>query len=438
MNWRKPIIYSLLYLSGSKIPKNLKEIKKLDSFSLEEKKTYQQDKLKKLLLYAYNNTIYYNRVLKEAGVIKNNEVFLENFDKIPILTKDIIRKEGKNLYSKEKRKGVYENTSGGSTGEPVRFLQDKYYNESNIATKIFLFKKLGKDVGEREIKLWGSDRDIIKGNLTIKDRLTNFLYHRRFFNCYNFSVDDMHNLVSLNNTFKPAIYWAYVDSMSEFSKYIIDNKIQLVSPKFIITTIGPLFHDNRQIIKKAFKCKVYNQYGSREMGIISAENSDYDEMDIFFWRNAVELLGNDNEKQLIATSLDNYSMPLIRYSIGDVAEYSFNNYKIGKTSFYLSTKPIVGRTLGFFKLKDGSLKHTHFIVQQLFFRDWIKKFQLIQTDYDNVVLRIVGDNNSEEMKIVEDLIIRFLGSNFKIEWNLVDEIKATKSGKYLYTICEIK
>lgn len=438
MNWRKPIIYLLLAVSGSKILKNLKEIEKINLLSVEDKQQYQKNKLIKILRHAYDKVPYYHRILEEVGVVVNNKIHLENFDKIPLLTKDIIRKEGKNLYSSDyKMRKSYENTSGGSTGEPVKFIQDKEYDGWNIASKIFFFKRFGKHEGEKEIKLWGSDRDIIKGNLTLKDRLVNFLYNRKFFNCYNFSEENMANLVKLHNTFKPSTYWAYVDGIFEFSKYILKNKIQLFTPKFIITTIGPLHEYNRQIIEEAFHCKVYSQYGSREMGVISVEN-ECKEMDVFFWRHIVELSGKNSEKAMTVTSLDNYSMPLIRYSIGDVSGEGTQKYSFGETVSFLTTQPVVGRTLGFFKKKDGSLKHTHFLVQQLFFKDWIHKFQFIQKDYDLVEIKVVGKENKEEMKKIEDLIIGFLGNEFKIHWNFVDEIKPSSSGKYLYTVCEIK
>ncbi|MFH1586201.1 MAG: hypothetical protein ABIB79_05525, partial [archaeon] len=317
MNWRKPVIFALLSLSGSKTPQYLREIRKIDKSSLKEKEEYQKQKLEKLLLHAYENAPYYHRVLGEAKVVVNGEVNLENFSKIPILTKEIIRKEGKNLYSKDyEKRRFYENTSGGSTGEPVRFIQDKEYDDWNIATKLYFFKKLGKEEGEREIKLWGSDRDIIKGNLTVKDRIINFLYNRKFFNCYNFSQKDLEKLSILHNSFNPQVYWAYVEGIYEFSKYALENNIKLYTPKFIISTIGPLYSKNREIIQKAFGCRVYNQYGSREVGGISIEN-DKDKLNVFFWRQLLELIGDTKEKKIIVTNLDNYSMPLIRYDIGD-------------------------------------------------------------------------------------------------------------------------
>ncbi|MEA2020135.1 MAG: hypothetical protein U9M98_00190 [Patescibacteria group bacterium] len=374
--------------------------------------------------------------MPKAKVVVNSKVHLENFDNIPVLTKEIIRTQGKNLYPKDyKQRGFYENTSGGSTGEPVRFIQDKTYDEINKATKIYLFKKFGKDIGKPEIKFWGSDRDIIEGTLTLKDKIINFLYNRRFFNTYDLDKGKFDELIELHNCFQPTAYWAYVDAMEEFADYILENNISVYSPKIIVTTIGPLYEKARKKIEKAFSCSVYNQYGSREVGWIAFENKS--ELDVCFWRQFLELKGKSKEKKIILTSLDNYSMPLIRYDIGDVAALG-ESYSIGKTKSYLTIGNVVGRTLGFFKLRDGSLKHTHFIVQQLFFRDWIKQFQLIQQNYNKILIKIVGKENKEEMKEIDKLLFDFLGNEFEIKWEFVDKIPPTKSGKYLYTISKVK
>jgi phenylacetate-CoA ligase len=225
--------------------------------------------------------------------------------------------------------------------------------------------------------------------------------------------------------------------MEEFAKFINRNQIKVYSPKLIVTTIGPLYEQARNEIEKAFRCPVYNQYGSREVGWIAFEDDKHQKLDTCFWRQLIELEGQGNEKELVITTLDNYSMPLIRYKIGDVATPGVYK-KIGKTKSYFTIKNVLGRTLGFFKLADGSLKHTHFIVQQLFFRNWIEQFQLIQQDYDEVLIKIVGKENKKEMREIDDLILKFLGDNFEITWKFVDKIPPTKSGKYLYTLSKVK
>jgi len=429
-----------IILNVSSVGNKLKEIEIVSSYSFEEKQHYQLDKLKKIMLHSYNNCDYYNRILGKANVVKDDEVNLDNFDKIPLLTKDIIRKEKDNLVSSDygKRK-TYKNTSGGSTGEPVCFLQDKEYNEWNMATKLFFMEDLGKQIGEPEVKLWGSDRDIIKGSLSLKDRVMNRIYNRRFFNTYNLSESKIKELIELNNSYKPRTYWAYVDAANLIAKYINKNQLRVHNPDYIITTIGPLYPSVRKEIEKAFGCKVYNQYGSRELGAIASENTNQDELQVFFWRHFVELIpieGKDQGK-LCITSLDNYSMPLIKYEIGDVAVPGKVNYDMANVRSYFTIGDVIGRTLGFFKKEDGTHIHTHFIVQQFFFKDTIKKFKLIQKDFNVIECLIVGTLKKEEMESMEKNIKILMGDKCNIVWKFVDDIPPSPSGKQLYTISEI-
>lgn len=444
MNWRKPVIYALLYAGGSRIPRNLREMRRVWRFSESHVKEYQLGKLAEMLRYAAQHVPYYQRVLAEAEVVVDGTVRIENFQRIPLLTKDIIRREGVGLHAKNHAaRGSYENTSGGSTGEPVRFLQDKAYDDMNTATKIFFFEVLGKHIGEREVKLWGSDRDILAGSLTLRDRAINFLYNRRFFNCYDFTREHRLRLVELNNTFKPMSYWAYVDASFEFATFVLENRIKLVPPKLIVATIGPLYPNQKEIIERAFQCKVYNQYGSRETGAVCCHDRKADEMNVFFWRQFIEVLPVENSRsdedgKIVMTSLDNFSMPLIRYDIGDVAVKGSTCYEIHGITSCLSLKNVIGRTLGFFKKADGTLFHTHFLVQQLFFKDWIARFQIAQEAYDRIVIRIVPakDKNERDMqKIVEN--VHVLVGDCRIEFEFVDEIKPSPSGKVLYTVCNV-
>jgi phenylacetate-CoA ligase len=432
INWRKPVIFALFYLSGSKIPRNLKIIQKLSRSSKNNIKKYQDEKLKKILLHAYKNVPYYHRVLAESGVItKSGRINLKKFSNIPILTKDIIRREGKNLYSRDyKCRGYYKNTSGGSTGEPIVFIQDKEYSDWNDATKIYYFNSLGMDFGKPEIKLWGSDRDILQGNLTFKDRFSNWIYNRKFFNCYDFSEGKIRALIDLNNKYKPVGYWSYMEAMDELAEYIVENKIEVHKPKYIVSSIGPLAISTRKKVEKAFDCSLYDQYGSREVGIIAGEMKGEDGKKIFTWFNFIEV-GPNKESRVIVTNLRNYSMPLIRYDLGDVV--------LGNSN---SIKKIYGRTLGYFHKKNGSLVHSHFIVQALFYKDWIKRFQIIQEKSGeiNIAVEIRKGQKAkiDDQKEIKEKIRKLFGKGQKVKFSYEKNIKPSKSGKYLYTICQYK
>jgi len=447
MNWRKPLIYSLLCASGSKIPKHLKQIRKYEYAGREELDEMRQRKLEKILIHAYEKVPYYQRVLEHCGVIAAGKVNLEKFPEIPVLTKEIIRQEGQNLYSRDyKSRKPYDNTSGGSTGEPVRFIQDKEYDDWNIATKLYFNAVLGKELGHPEIKFWGSDRDILAGNLTVKDRLINVLYNRKFFNSYRLGEKEIRRLIDLNNRFKPTAYWSYMESALELSNYLSRHELYFHPPKIVISTIGPLTEEVKEKIESNMNCMVYNQYGSREVGAISCQCKKQRSMHTFPWWNYIEILDQqgrvveNQQGRVVVTTLHNYSMPLIRYDIGDVAIAGGFGCDCGRNTMLL--KKVVGRTLGYFKKADGSLAHSHFLVQALFFRDWIKRFQIIQDDIDHVLIKVQLNENAEARKSdVEDITRKtkiLMGESCKVDFDFVEDIHRSPSGKYVYTLCKVK
>jgi len=447
MNWRMPVINCLLSASGNKIPKILKEISSFEFAGADEIRELTERKLKTILLHAYSNVPYYRRILNDCDVVSGNEVKLDNFSKIPLLTKEIIREEGESLLSKDyKERKSYENTSGGSTGEPARFVQDAEYNQWNIATILYFNASLGKQPGQAELKLWGSDRDIIEGNLTVKDRMINYLYNRKFFNSYRFDDAHIEQLVAMNNRHKPVAYWSYMESAFELANFLLRSKPDFHPPEIVISTIGPLTEEVKDRIETGMRCKVYNQYGSREVGAVACQCKEQRGLHTFPWWNYVELLNDkgqgvdEGEGNVVVTTFHNFSMPLIRYDIGDVAVPGGHQCACGRNTFQLGK--VMGRTLGYFRKSDRSLVHSHFIVQALFFRDWIKKFQAIQDKLDHVMIRVELRSGHEASKEDTDDIIKkvkmLMGESCRVDFDFVESISRTASGKYLYTICEVK
>jgi len=446
INWRKPIIHGLLRATGSQIPNCLNKIRAVEFLDKEALYAYQDEKLKRLLRHAYDKVPYYRDLLADHKVVVDGDIRLENFSRLPLLTKDDIRRQHKGLQATDaSERKHYKNTSGGSTGEPVCFFQDKQYLAWNNATVLYFNEALGKAAGDSEIKFWGSDRDILAGSLALKDRMINWLYHREFFNTYRLGTKELDALIALNNRFKPVAYWSYMESALELARHLAKTPQTFVSPKFVISTIGPLTDDVRCEMETHLKCPVYNQYGSREVGAMSCDCPSQQGMHTFPWWNRVEVVDeqdqpmNTGEGRVVVTTLENYTMPLIRYEIGDVAIADGYDCACGRHSFKLKT--VMGRTLGYFKKPDGSLAHSHFLVQALFFRDWIKRFQVVQDRLDHVLIRIEKVASCEARE--EDLsdIIRktkvLMGDSCEVEIVFVSEIERSASGKYVYTQCLI-
>jgi len=449
MNWRKPLIYCLLYASGSKIPQHLKFFKKYEYLSYEEIRQITDSKLKKLLVHAYHNVPYYNKILKQTGVIDGQEVRLERFPDIPILTKSIIRQQGENLYSKDhKKRCSYKNTSGGSTGEPVTFMQDKNYSDWNIANTIYLKTFASQDIGEKEFRLWGSERDLLDKEKPAV-RLRNWLYNRMELNAFKMSKDEMVQFVNKINRARPTWIESYVQAITEFSRFIRENNLTIASPRGVLTSAGTLYPQMQQLIERVFKCKVFNRYGSREVGSIACSCEKDEGLHVSIWNNYLEIL-NDNFQtvqpggigRIFVTNLNNYSMPLIRYQIGDFGIAAENREcSCGRKTPLI--KGVVGRHMEVFKTKNGKIIPAEFFIHFIgvvYNEGYIKKFQVVQKDYDQIVIKAVIDNlqkfNESKTKIVNS-IRKVMGQNCRVDFELVDEIQLSNSGKYLYTISEI-
>ena len=431
-NLRAQFFLFLLRLEGSKIPKHLKTIENWQNLGSKELNQIQEEKLKKLLLYSYKHVPHYRKVFKKNKLIKNGEVDLSKFSQLPILDRKTLRQKKEKIHSDEASlRGAYKNTSGGTSGEPVVLLQDKNYRDWNFANKILANRRLGKRIGDREIKLWGSERDIFNESESLKDRLVNFLYNRATLNSFKMSRKNMFFYVKKINDFKPLSIWAYVDSIFELAKFIKDENISVHAPKFIMTTAGVLTERVRAYVEDVFQTKVVDQYGSRELGIIAAEELDQNGLRVFPWSHYLEV----EKEKLLVTSLDNYSMPLIRYELGDLAE-------LMNIDGELRIKQIFGRHTDHFVLKDGTLVHGEYFTHLFYFQNWVQKFRVEQENFDEISCIVVlnGKNSppKKDLLSVEEKIKLVMGKNCKINWQFKKNIKNSKSGKYIYTYSKVK
>jgi len=167
------------------------------------------------------------------------------------------------------------------------------------------------------------------------------------------------------------------------------------------------------------------------VGAIACSFPPSKNLEISFWNNYLEILEDGKNKmgKIIITTLNNYSMPLIRYDIEDLG---FLSKKWGVL------EKIVGREVNIFKTKEGELIDGEFFTRLFYLKNWVKKFQIIQKDYNFILIKVVGNKNTKEMLKIEENIKKVMGKNCQIKWQFLKQIKPLKSGKFLYTISNVK
>jgi phenylacetate-coenzyme A ligase PaaK-like adenylate-forming protein len=449
---RRLAVKTLLRLSSSQIPANLREFSRLEHLPRPQLKTYQQHKLEVLLLHAHAHVPYYRDLLSEHGVVSDGRVQLENFKKIPILTKNLLRKKTDDLTSNDhvKREAFF-NSSGGSSGAPVRFVQDPMYRDFNFANKIYYKTFAGQQVGDPELRLWGSERDILGTSAPLAERLKMYLYNREELNAFDLSAKTYSDFVSLWNRFKPTWIESYAQSMFEFARMVTQQNTPMHRPRGILTSAGTLLPHMRETIENTFNCIVYNRYGSREVGDMACTCEQRKGLHLSVWNHFVEVLDSELKPsapgelgRLYVTTLNNFSMPLIRYDIGDIAALAENDdyCACGRTTPLL--KQVEGRETSIFRTQSGRLIPGEFFIHfvgVVFNKGGVGRFQVIQKTLSSLEIKVVVHNEhdfSKQKPVVEEVIRKTMGHDCSINWKEVDDIPPLTSGKYLYTVSEVE
>jgi phenylacetate-CoA ligase len=427
-------------IRGNDFDREYFEIKRINN--KDELLDFQEKYLKKLFLHAYKNCTYYHRIFKETGIISNGIVDLSKFNEIPILTKEIMREHHQELISKDyKTRKWYYNSSGGSTGEPIRFIQDALYSKWSAVTNHFYYNDiLGiNEASVKKIILWGSERDLFEGTIGLKSKIINWLTNTVFLNSFKMSENDMDHYIKTINSYKPDLIRGYAGSLYELCRYAERKNRNIYTPKILISAAETLRDEMREKIESVFGTKLYDYYGSREVNGMAGE-CKYGLMHVFMFMNYLEILGSNNqpvgegeEGKIVVTNLHNYSMPLIRYEIGDMAVLGPEKCKCGNVLPTL--KKVTGRITDHFVKEDGTIIHGEYFTHLFYLKDWVKTFQVIQEDYQKVRILVVAKGKviESEKKDIEDKMKLVMGQDCHILWDFINEIPKTPQGKYLYT-----
>lgn len=163
----------------------------------------------------------------------------------------------------------------------------------------------------------------------------------------------------------------------------------------------------------------------------------------------LEILDNNGKEvepgeagNIIVSLLTNYTMPLIRYKIGDIGTLSEKNCQCGRELPLL--EKVVGRISGRFKNKFGDFINAGLFYSLFYFKENIRQYQVIQETADLILINLVliKKNKLKEMdkffKENNQKIQKLMGHKMTVKYNIVDEIEPSPSGKYMHVFSKIE
>jgi phenylacetate-CoA ligase len=436
------------YINRSKVLTSFQKLKEYQWNSLKENQEIQRKKLYALLQYASQNIPYYQQIIKEHIIKISEDTIFEDIKKFPLLTKEVIRNHFDKLH-RFRDKTYYRNTSGGSTGEPIVFYQDKEYLNWANATKRLFNEWAGRKLGDPMVKLWGSLSDILGSGQGFKGYLRQQVSGITILNTYRMTEEDMYKHVQKINHIKPGLILAYTNSIEELARFIQEHHLSVYSSSVIMTAAGVLYPEVKAKIESVFRAPVFNLYGSREVSDMACSCEKDEGLHLIPAIHYLEIMDEEGRPvkpgtpgNIIVTLLTNYTMPLIRYQIGDRGILSEEACSCGRGFPLL--KKVEGRIRCIFRNKQGDLIDGGVFIRLFYFRENIKQFQVVQESLEQITINIVLKNKKQSKIAKKDFleisesIKKIMKSDVIIRYNLVDFINLSSSGKYGYVFSKVK
>ena len=404
----------------------------------------QWDKLGKLLAHAYQQVPYWRETFKTAGLQPQDITSYADFRQLPLLSREIIEPNLPRMLAEEYKDRLWLKRTGGSTGEPLTFYYDNVSYQHRVAISKRGYGWAHCEDGRRQFHLWGMAEHRMSRLEGIKTNLHRALLRHKYFDCYQFNDARKLECLRRMNRFKPKVIVAYPGALYRLARFIENNNLELTfTPDSIIAAAEKIFDAQRATIEKVFKARTYNSYGSREFMLMAMECEAHDGLHVCSENILLEVIGEDGQPvspgeqgEIVITDLHNYSMPFIRYRIGDQAiqDDPVNGCPCGRG--LPKIKDVTGRTLDIIRLPDGNEIPGEFFVRFIGRNPGVSQFRVTQYALDQLIVELVVDDQFTRQILagIKENVNKILGDSVELKYRIVDKLQTTPTGKFRVTI----
>jgi phenylacetate-CoA ligase len=269
---------------------------------------------------------YYRQLLDDHGVRPEDVQSLDDLRHLPMLSKDTVREH---LYldllsDNHDKKAILRVTTSGSTGEPFTCFVDRRQLEMRWASTLRGQEWTGYRFGDRHVRLWHQTLGL-SWSQVLRERVDAWLSRRLFIPAFDMSDRTLAGVVRRIRAYRPALMDGYAESFALLTRYLAASGGDAPRPGALMSSAQGLPASTRDAAERAFGCRVFDKYGSREFSGIAYECDAHQGLHICAESFIVELVKDGRPAlpgevgEVVITDLNNRCMPFIRYRIGDLA-----------------------------------------------------------------------------------------------------------------------
>jgi phenylacetate-CoA ligase len=408
----------------------LQTLEARERWSRAEIEAYQLERLNAVWRHAAAHVPYYRTLAARARLPDRFRSLAEFRAVIPVLPRSLVRSDRQAFLSDRACPGHWD-FSSGSTGTPTQFYRSREAHREVLRCKYRFQAMWGVDIFDRMVFLWGHSASFERGlagrlaswRQPLLDRLRN----RLRLSAYHLGRGDLRRALSRIARFQPAAVYAYTSAAHVLAQEAEAAGFHCDSLRLFILSAEPVYPHVTRTVERAFGVPAAIEYGCVEFGMVAAEWPDRTlrvREDVVL---AETLPRQDGTFDIVLTSLNNPSFPLLRYASGDSTDTALEIPDRG----FAVLRNVVGRQNDLIRTRSGRYLHP-IRLDELFSRDVkVRSWQVHQRAGGGVWVGLEArvPTSPPDTAALEGEV-RELLEGYPVEVEVVDVLPRTEAGKH--------
>ena len=411
-----------------------------ENFTHRDWKAWQNQRLSEVLTLALEKVPLYQalwmrseKAAVRAGVLAD----------LPFLEKDLVRADPRRLIRADAtHQRLLAFHTSGTTGTPIV----SYWTVSELRESHAFHEVRGSNAAGVSFFL---PRSTLSGRLVEPNPESHGPYYRYnlverqvYFSPFHLSAKTAGSYMEALRRHRVQWMTGYAVSHFLLAQFILEQGLEPPPLRAIITTSEKVTPDMKDVMHKAFRCPVFEEYNNVE-NVFFANDCEHGHLHVSPEVGIIEILRPDGTPcdpgevgEVVATCLFRTYQPFIRYRIGDLAAWDPEPCPCGRQMPVI--KEVVGRIEDVVLGLDGRQLvrfHGIFVNQR-----HIKQGQIIQETLDRIRVKVVpapGFGPADMADVVARIQTR-LGPMVQVTVEPVEQIPLTSSGKFQAVVSLLK
>lgn len=285
------------------------------------------EKLMKIVEHAYSTVPFYKKLIQgtELNILNLSR---SDFGKLPLIDKNMVMNSGLEILTENysdymERKDLLIRRTSGSTGCYLKIYWNKYDDIKSMMGLWYRRKQyFGISTSDKYCYFYTTEY-VFNKFVEEHEYIASPIDRSLGFSKQNLDADRIINIYMKMVEFNPTWIMMQPSVALLFTTVIKRHKLpEIENLKYIELSGEYLTSTVRNEIQSIFQCSVANQYGCTETNSI-ASDCEYGYLHIQSSNVLVEIMrdgkevSRGEEGELYITTLENYTMPLVRYKIGE-------------------------------------------------------------------------------------------------------------------------